>query len=231
VANLEEELNNTEGAAQKTSQVSVPDNPAYVLLRAQLEAANTEIRSLRAKREELQDKLTFYEERLTQTPQVEREYRTLTRDYENALAEYQEIKAKQMDAQLAEELETERKGERFTLIDPPRLPEEPIKPDRLAILFIGLVFSFAGGIGTGALAETLDTSVHGAKNITELLGAPPLAVIPYIETKVDRARKFWRRTFTTVALVGSIALAAVLIHRLIMPLDVAWFVGLQQLGL
>ena len=226
VTNVEEELNRAKNVAPET-----PDNPAYVLLRAQLEAANTEIRSLHAKRQELSDRLASFEERLTQAPQVEREYRPLTRDYENALTEYQEIKAKQMDAKLAEQLEVERKGERLTLIEPPRLPEEPIKPNRLAILFIGLVVSFAGGLGTAALAESLDTTIRGTKGVAELLGAPPLAIIPCIETKADRLRKLLQRTLATAALVGSIAVAAVLIRRLVVPLDVVWLIGLQRLGL
>jgi len=231
VANLEAKLKNAEETTSKTQPASTLDNPAYVLLRAQLEGANTELRSLHAKRRELNDRLAIFEERLTQTPQVEREYRTLTRDYENTLIEYQEIKSKQMDAQLAEELEMKRKGERFTLIEPPRLPEEPIKPNRLAILFFGLVFSFAGGIGTAAVTENLDTTVCGPREITQLLGAPPLAVIPYIETKVDRLRRLWRRTLATTAVIGGVAVAAVLIHWLVMPLDVAWYVALQRLGL
>jgi len=226
VANVEEELNRAKNVAPET-----PDNPAYVLLRAQLEAANTEIRSLHAKRQELSDRLASFEERLTQAPQVEREYRMLTRDYENALTEYQEIKAKQMDAKLAEQLEVERKGERLTLIEPPRLPEEPIKPNRRLILFLGVVFSFAGGIGSAALAESLDTTIRGTKGVAKLLGAPPLAIIPYIETKADRLRKLLQRTLATAALVGSIAVAAVLIHRLVVPLDVVWLIGLQRLGL
>ncbi len=226
VANVEEELNRAKNVAPET-----PDNPAYVLLRAQLEAANTEIRSLHAKRQELSDRLASFEERLTQAPQVEREYRMLTRDYENALTEYQEIKAKQMDAKLAEQVEVERKGERLTLIEPPRLPEDPIKPNRHLMLLLGEVFSFAGGIGTAALAESLDTTIRGTKGVAELLGAPPLAIIPYIETKADRLRKLLQRTLATAALVGSIAVAAVLIHRLVVPLDVVWLMGLQRLGL
>ena len=78
-------------------------------------------------------------------PQVEREYRSLMRDYENALAQYQETKAKQSRADVGKQLESESKGERFTLIDPAALPEEPISPNRPAILFLGFVFSLGSG--------------------------------------------------------------------------------------
>ena len=42
---------------------------------------------------------------MTKGPQVEREYRDLIRDYENALAKYREVKAKKMEADLSETLE------------------------------------------------------------------------------------------------------------------------------
>ncbi len=51
-----------------------PDNPAYIQLQTQIEAADTDIRSLRAKQSSLKDKLGEYEQRLIETPQVEREY-------------------------------------------------------------------------------------------------------------------------------------------------------------
>ena len=55
---------------------------------------------------------------MLKAPQVEREYRSLARDYENAVTEYRETKAKQARADVAKQLESEKKGERFTLIDP-----------------------------------------------------------------------------------------------------------------
>ncbi len=56
-------------------------------------------------------------------PYIERELALLTRDLDNALSKYHEIKAKEMQAQLAEVLEEGQKGERLTLIEPPLLPE------------------------------------------------------------------------------------------------------------
>nr|MCU0937278.1 lipopolysaccharide biosynthesis protein [Gammaproteobacteria bacterium] len=231
VASLEKELDRATTRRVSARSTATPDNPAYVQLQAQVNAADTELRTQRAKRAELKLKLAEYENRLTQGPQVEREYRALTRDYENAVAKYQEIKAKEMQATLAESLETERKGERFTLIEPPLLPEEPVKPNRLAIAFLGLVFSFAGGIGGAAVAESLDTTVRGRKGVTDLLGVPPLATIPRIETREERRRRTRRRVLWVLLVVGLLAGATLLAHLFWMPLDVAWYVAMRRLGL
>ncbi|MCU0934881.1 MAG: lipopolysaccharide biosynthesis protein [Gammaproteobacteria bacterium] len=231
VASLEKELAAAVARRPAAKVVATPDNPAYIQLKAQLTAAETDLKSQREKRAELKEKLKDYENRLTQAPQVEREYKSLMRDYENTVSKYQEIKAKQMQAQLAESLETERKGERFTLIEPPLLPEEPVKPNRLAIAFLGLVFSFAGGIGSAAVAESLDTTVRGRKGVADLLGAPPLANIPVIETLEDRRRRARRRTLLALLAAAVIVGAALLVHLVVMPLDVAWYVALRRLGL
>lgn len=43
---------------------------------------------------------------------------------------YEEIRAKQMSARISENLEQENKAERFALLEPPLMPEKPIKPNR-----------------------------------------------------------------------------------------------------
>jgi uncharacterized protein involved in exopolysaccharide biosynthesis len=208
-----------------------PDNPAYIQLQAQLDAARTELASQREKRARLEAKVAGFEERLVATPQVEREYKSLMRNYENAVAKFQEVKAKQLEAELAQSLEAERKGERFTLIEPPLLPEEPVKPNRIAILFLGVVFSFAGGIGSAAVREALDDTVRGARGVANLVAAPPLAAIPFIETPADRRRRLARRAGAVAFVLVLIGLAAAAFHLLVMPIDVAWFAALRRFGL
>ena len=231
LARLEKELAQAGSRRASAKSTATPDNPAYIQLQGQLSAADTELKTQRAKRAELKLKLKEYETKLTLGPQVEREYKALTRDYETAVAKYQEMTAKGMQAQLAESLETERKGERFTLIEPPLLPEEPVKPNRLAIAFLGLVFSFAGGIGGAAVAESLDASVRGRQALAEIVGAPPLAAIPRIETLEDRRQRNRRRGLLLALVLAVLVLAIVVVHVFILPLDVAWFVALRRLGM
>lgn len=206
-------------------------NPAHVQLKAQLDAADSDLASLNNKIGELEAKYSDYELRLTKTPQVEREYRDLVRDFDTASAKYREITSKQLEAQLAQSLESERKGERFTLIEPPLLPEEPYKPNRLAIAFLGLVFSFAGGIGAASMAEALNDSVRGRHGVLEMLGETPLAVIPYIETLEDVRKRVLHRSLITFGMITTVIVAGVLIHFYYMPLDVFWFKSLRKFGI
>ncbi|MFC1334101.1 MAG: lipopolysaccharide biosynthesis protein [gamma proteobacterium symbiont of Clathrolucina costata] len=213
------------------SNIARSDNPAYLQLETQLQAAESELASLRETRIEVKAKIKDFEERLIQSPQVEREYRNLTRDYENALAKYQEVKAKQLEAELAESLERERKGERFSLIEPPQLPEEPDKPNRIAILFLGFVFSFAGGFGNVVVRESMDQSVYGSKGVAAITHAPPLAVIPYIECSEDQRQHTTNGAIAIFGLIAAMAITVVSVHLFYKPLDVIWYIVLQKLGI
>ncbi|MEW7985101.1 MAG: lipopolysaccharide biosynthesis protein [Candidatus Thiodiazotropha endolucinida] len=225
---LEKELDtNRDGKKKKTQS----DNPAYLQLETQLRATESELTSLKTMREEFNGKIEDFEDRLMQSPQVEREYRNLTRGYENALAKYQEVKAKQLEAQLAESLERERKGERFSLIEPPQLPEEPDKPNRIAILFLGFVFSFTGGFGNVVVRESMDQAVYGSKGIMAITKAPPLAVIPYIECSDDRRQRYTSVAMTISGLLAAIGVILVSVHVFYKPLDVILYIVLRKLGI
>lgn len=208
-----------------------PDNPAYIQIKAQLDSAISEEKSYLRFRDQLRKKRADYEKRIVSAPQVEREYRLITRDYENALRKYQDIKAKQREAQIAVEMEKGRKGEKFTVIDPPLLPEKAEKPNRIAILFLGLVLSFAGGLGGVFVSESLDKRVRSSRDIASILGAPPLAAIPRIRNSEDESGTKRSKWIVVGIAVVAVIVVLLLVHFLYKPLDVLWFIMLRKLGL
>jgi polysaccharide chain length determinant protein (PEP-CTERM system associated) len=207
------------------------DNPAYLQLQTQLQAAETELESFITVREQLREKIKDFEERLMQSPHVEREYLNLTRDYDNALNKYREVKSKQLEAQLAESLERERKGERFSLIEPPQLPEKPDKPNRLAILLLGIVLSFVGGLGNVAIRESMDQTVYGSKGIIAITKSPPLAVIPYIQSGEVKPRISKSSTLVISGLLAAVGGVLLSVHVFYKPLDVILYIVLRKFGM
>jgi len=96
---------------------------------------------------------------------------------------------KAMEARVAEGLEKGQMGERFTLIDPARLPEKPARPNRPAILLIGLILGIGAGAGTAALQEANDRSARCAEDLATAFPFPVLAVVPEIFTLEDELQK------------------------------------------
>ena len=230
VDSLKSELATANRTAPDPVVTKRPDNPAYIQLQARLDSTTNDMGALRSQRATLKAKLAQLEDRITKSPEVEREYRMLTRDYDNAQLKYREILAKRQEAELASNLESNQAGEKFTLIEPPVIPEEPAKPNRLAIGLLGALLSMAGSVGSGALAESLDTRVYGRTGVTRLLGVPPLAVIPKLETEASKSQRRNRWAMVVAALLAVVFLVLLAIHFLVSPLDVLYFRGLRYFG-
>ena len=200
-----------------------PDNPIYLTVQSQLAGVESEIRSIAVQRKEVIAKIKEIEASLYEAPQVERDYLVLKRDYENAVIRYQETKAKQMQADVAKQLEAESKGERFTLIEPAVMPEKPISPNRPAILFLGFILALGCSLGFAVVADAISGTVRGARSVQRLLGALPLAVIPYEMNLQDKAKTQRIKKRVVVLFVAIIAFALLFIHFVVSPLDVMWF--------
>ena len=232
VAGLEQGLERARQTIGAKSAGAKPDNPAYLQLQSQYDAADGQINALRVKYEELLRKRNDYERRLSSTPGVESEYRAMIRDHENAQRRFQEVKAKLLEAQLAQTLESESKGERFRLIEPPLLPEQAVAPQRMTIMSLGVFLSLLAGIGATVGAEALDRSVRGSTDLRRFFNVAPLAVIPYIDNSSDLLRYAKRRLWLKRGLVGVGATVLVLlavVHFFIKPLDVVWFQLLRKI--
>ncbi|MFW5444437.1 MAG: GumC family protein [Methylococcaceae bacterium] len=220
----------TKPTTQNQVVSSKPDNPAYIQLQAQRNAVNADIGAMYDSKKRITSKLDKYETGLMNAPQVDREYKNLMRDYDNATEKYRDVKSKKMEADIAQAMEKDRKGERFSLIEPPLFPEQPFKPNRLAIVFLGFVLAIFAGFGLALFKASMDHSIYGAKNLMAITGAPPLIVIPYIENDDDiqQQQTFKRRMI--IGLVLCSVVGVILFHLFIMPLDVLWYAGLRKLG-
>ena len=206
------------------------DNPAYVQVQAQINATRNEMVALDTALGKLRAKAAEYQRNIEASPQIEKDYREMTRDYDNARLKYAEIRSKQQEAKTAQDLEADRKGEKFTLIDPPLPPEEPVSPNRKLILVAGFLFSGLLSFGVLWLLEKRDTTIRGRTDLFNLTGIPPLALVPHIGTLAE-ARAARRRMWLAVGTgAASVCVAVVLIHFFYLPLDVLWFNVSRRFG-
>jgi len=194
-------------------------DPVYAHVQAQIEAADDRIKSLRSEEQSLRKRIAELEAIVAETPMIERGLSGLTRDYQNAVRKYDEIKAKEMEAQLAENLEEDKKAERLTLLDPPTLPDAPVKPNRLKFIAYGFALAVAAG-GAGFLfIESIDSSIRGASGYRTMFKNSPYIVIPYIATTAElRQRQMAMMGFLLSFIVLAMT-ALVAFHLYVRPLD------------
>ena len=227
IAQLEEKV---VAAGNRGAGAGPPDNPAYVTLAAQLASARSEIQSIQRQIERQTAEAAEIRRHIAATPKVEEEYGALVASRNNTQTKVNDLSRKLMDSRVAHGMEKDQKGERFTLIDPPRLPEKPFKPNRVAIVLIGLVLAIGAGVGFTALREFSDDSVRSADLLEAETKFPVLAGIPVIVTAEDMVRRRRRRLAWVGAGVLSVALAATLVHYLVMDLDVLWIRLMRKLS-
>ncbi|HAU06906.1 MAG TPA: hypothetical protein DCS49_03825 [Gammaproteobacteria bacterium] len=180
---------------------------------------------------EINEKLASYEARVIQTHQVQRQYDELVREHAQHIVKYQEMKSKKMEAELAQNLESENKGESFTLIEPPRIPVKPEKPNRKKFLLVGVIMSLMTGISLALLIEKIIGGVRGEHAMTRLLANPPIAVIPMMYSEEERRKS---RHFNLQLMLGFVAMISMTLlglHYWLIPLDLIWLQMMSNFSL
>ncbi|MFT3812128.1 MAG: Wzz/FepE/Etk N-terminal domain-containing protein [Acidovorax sp.] len=149
-------------------------------LEAQVQAARSRSELLASQQASLRASIARIRTQASQAPQREQELAGLQRDYDAAKAKYEQLRTQSLSAQVVENLEEGPQAERFTLLEPPTLPEYPIKPNRKSVVAAGIVGGIAAALGVALLLEMLLGRVWGVNALTAAVNQRPLAVIPYI---------------------------------------------------
>jgi polysaccharide biosynthesis transport protein len=230
VEGLEGQVDVSAKSGRRREATEHSDNPVYIQVKGQIDALAVDRDRAVKRHDDLQAKFDEYERRMAHSPEVERQFRAMSRELETAQLEYKNILAKQTESQVSQNLETERKGERFTMIEPPQTPEKPISPNRFLIVGLGLFLSLGLGVGATLVRESFDASIRGAADIRDLLQVPALVSIPVMVTVKDRLRRRRIVSFSWGGTVIAAGLAVASVHLFFRPLDVLWSIFLRRLG-
>ncbi len=217
-------------SSKKEIEKEPTKNPAFVTLSVRLAGIRSAIVSVQNNIKDLEKEANVYRERVAATPGIEEKYNVLLTEKTFQNRKLADLQAKMMEAQVAEELESKQKGERFTLVESARFPEKPYKPNRIAIILIGLVLGLGGGIGLAALMEFSDTSFRDADALSRFSGFPVLTEVPMIVTREDSVKRNTKKLIIIGIVILGIALAIYLFHTYVMDLAVLQAKIMRQLG-
>jgi polysaccharide biosynthesis transport protein len=220
LADLKADLKEPRSSAIITAPNGPPDNPIYIQLTTELGDTNAQLQGVESQTKALEGKVEELQSRVIQTPALEGEYNSLDQQYEAAVKRYQDFKDKQADAQVAQNMEQQSKGETFSVIDSPELPDSPVKPNRKLLLLAGAMLScmLAGAIML--LLEMIDSRVYEPRGLQLAFGEVPLATIPYISTPKERMGRRLRTGSIVIGAILLVAAALAVVNAVIIPLDV-----------
>jgi len=160
-----------------------------VALRAEVAVKDREIELHKAELQRLTRDMNAAQGRLERLPLHEQEMAKITRDYEISKANYRSLLDKKFSAEMATDMERRQKSERFTILDPARVPEKPTQPNRK---MLDLVASMAGlllGLFFGIGKELRKNVILGEWELPP--GYTVLGRLPYI-SPISRPSKLRR---------------------------------------
>ena len=170
--------------------------------KAQLDNLDREIQAKMAEEGRLRSVLGMYQARIEATPLRESELAALTRDYETLQASYRGLLQKKEESEISANLEKRQIGEQFKILDPARMPEKPISPDRPALYLIAILGALALAIGLAATAEYFDRTLRTEDDVRAALNLMVLATVPQMR---DLGRGPWWRQRRVAAATGAAA--------------------------
>jgi uncharacterized protein involved in exopolysaccharide biosynthesis len=159
---------------------------------------------------ELKQQMQTYQWKVDSVPVLDTQLAKLTRNYEASKQHYQSLLDKRFSAGMSEELERQQQAERFTVLDPAKTPEKPVRPKRLPIMAGLLVAAFLIPSGTVISIHFLSGSIKSEVEVKEMLPRKirVLGTIPPITSRADLLR---RRTIAVQTFVVSVIACTALV--------------------
>jgi uncharacterized protein involved in exopolysaccharide biosynthesis len=208
-----------EGALTARPTATVVMDPAkrrrLLEARAELEQIERQITAKTAEESRLQGLLAQYQSRIEAAPMREAELAALTRDYETLQQTYRSLLQKKEESQISANLEKRQIGEQFKILDPARMPERPVSPDRPRLYLMAILAALGIGVGLVAAAEYFDRTLRTEADVRAALNLGVLAVVPNMRDAAAAARRLRRNLAVGAGATAVIAIGATVAWRLL----------------
>jgi uncharacterized protein involved in exopolysaccharide biosynthesis len=191
-----------------------PDNPAYINLLTQVASADAQINSLRGKENKIQSNLLDLRAKLSNAPLIEQEYNEISLDLNNAKHKYKEILNNLTTAQVAQQMERQQKGEKFTILEPAYLPSAPYKPNRLAIVLLGFLVAVGISVTIAAVQEAMDHTLKNEEELARESNLPVFSSISLVQTDEEHRRKRIRYVLCTAGVISACLIILAIANRI-----------------
>lgn len=186
IENLKQEIASARKAPPGTSGVKPSDgNSVYQQWMARMAQTDAEIESLKARSAALMKQQQRAKESQSGMPKDQEEWTKLQRDRSVYQGIYDDLLRKLENAKVSKDLELTDKVAAFKIVDPAILPFEPIKPNRILLILVGIFLGIVSGIGSVLGIGKLKPFFKDATAIEKSLGLRVLVTIPSVSDKSE----------------------------------------------
>lgn len=167
--------------------------PQIQQLRAQVQQASIAVEEALKQEQSLQGQIGAVQSRVKASPEVEEDFKDITRDYQTALDFYNDLLKKHDEAAEATDLEHEQEGEQFGVLDPPNYPSRASFPNPVLFSAGG----FGGGLALGLVVIAIfmiqDSTLHSDRDVETMLHVPVIAMIPLYDRDGQKGGRLLKR--------------------------------------
>lgn len=176
IVNVDNQLNELTFRESEISQLYTKEHPTY--------------KALLEKRKTLQDEKTKLNKRVANMPETQQEILRLSRDVESGRAVYMQLLNRQQELSISKSSAIGN----VRIIDNAVTEIKPVKPKKILIVLIGIVFGGIVSIGLVLLRVFLRKGIESPEQLEEV-GCNVYASIPVAEayTKITEQSKKWSR--------------------------------------
>lgn len=217
IADAEKEFSTEQFDAENAKPMATSSNPAYdALIKQQIDAA---VQSVTAGASGNKALFSLDKANPSQTGSNESLYQVLLLDKLDP-SRAQDVKVNENiynmllqrleTAKITQRLEASKQGTRYTVLDPPRLPLKPIKPNKFLVIIMGVFLGASAGVGLVLLLEFTDHSFLDMDEAKEHLDIPILGGISKILTEEDVAAARLKNRYRIIVFVSASTLLIIL---------------------
>ncbi len=138
---------------EAASQSQAREKERVDSLKAQRDLAVNQLQALEAERKRLGEQIGVTQAGISRLPAREQELIALNRDYEIAKANYQFLVDKSLATQVTTEMEKRQEPESYSILEPARAPQRPVKPNLNLLRALGAGIALLLGVGIGLGTE------------------------------------------------------------------------------
>jgi polysaccharide chain length determinant protein (PEP-CTERM system associated) len=169
------------------STPSAHEPPQMQQLRAKIKQDDLSIADLTKHQTQIQEQIHALQARVQASPMVEQQLKELTRNYQTALENYNDLLKKQQKSELLGDVQNQQEGETFRVLDAPSLPATPSFPKKIVFVGGGLGAGFALGFCMLYLIAVSDKAMYTERDVELCLKLPVLTAVPVFEVP----RAYW----------------------------------------
>jgi polysaccharide chain length determinant protein (PEP-CTERM system associated) len=176
----------TKATTTSSDAPPVHETPQMQLLRAKIKQDDQSIADLTKHQADIQRQIAVLQANVQASPIIEQQIKELTRNYQTALDNYNDLLKKQQKSAMMTDLQDQQQGESFKVLDAPSLPSSPSFPKKSIFTGGGFAAGLVLAFGIVYLLAAADKALYTERDVEACLKLPVLTIVPSFEVTEQR---------------------------------------------